>query len=85
MCAVRGARASTKFLRCKASGESDTPSTTLLTQRGPPPSLSRGRMKIHTGKLSCFRGGSSTVLVRSMASARAMRERVIDGMMTSSI
>ena len=39
----------------------------------------------HTGKLSCLRPGISTVLPRSMASARAMRGRVACGMMTSSI
>ena len=41
--------------------------------------------EIHTGKLSCFRPGISTVLPRSIASARAMRERVACGMITSSI
>src|SRR5262245_15726947 len=30
----------------------------------------------HTGKLSCFRAGISTCLLRSIASARAMRRRV---------
>jgi hypothetical protein len=39
----------------------------------------------YTGKLSCLRGGSSTVLPRSIASARAMRGRVACGMITSSI
>ena len=39
----------------------------------------------HTGKLSCLRGGSSTVLPRSIAKARAMRGRVACGMITSSI
>jgi hypothetical protein len=40
---------------------------------------------LHTGKLSCFLPGISTVLLRSMASARAMRGRVALGMITSSI
>ena len=39
----------------------------------------------HTGKLSCLRPGISTVLPRSIASARAMRGRVACGMITSSI
>jgi hypothetical protein len=39
----------------------------------------------HTGKLSCLRPGISTVLPRSIAKARAIRGRVADGMMTSSI
>ena len=30
----------------------------------------------YTGRLSCLRGGTSTVLPRSMASARAMRGRI---------
>lgn len=44
-----------------------------------------GRGEPHTGKLSCFLPGISTVLPRSMASARAMRGRVACGMITSSI
>ena len=40
---------------------------------------------LHTGKLSCFRPGISTVFPRSIASARAMRGRVACGMITSSI
>src|SRR6266581_6956937 len=39
----------------------------------------------HSGKLSCRLAGISTVLWRSMASARAMRRRVACGMITSSI
>ena len=39
----------------------------------------------HTGRLSCLRGGSSTVLPRSIARARTMRGRVACGMITSSI
>ena len=39
----------------------------------------------YTGKLSCFRPGISTCLLRSMASARASRRRVACGMITSSI
>jgi hypothetical protein len=42
-------------------------------------------LRNHTGKLSCLRGGSSTVLPRSVAKARAMRGRVACGMITSSI
>ncbi len=41
--------------------------------------------KNYTGRLSCFRFGTSTCLFFSMASARAMRLRVACGMMTSSI
>jgi hypothetical protein len=40
---------------------------------------------LYTGKLSCFRPGISTVLPRSIASARAIRGRVACGMITSSI
>ena len=39
----------------------------------------------YTGKLSCFRPGSSTRLPRSIDSARAMRARVCRGRITSSI
>jgi hypothetical protein len=38
-------------------------------------------MPSHTGKLSCFLVGISTVLPRSMASARAMRGRVVCGVL----
>src|SRR5262249_618075 len=39
----------------------------------------------YSGRLSCFRAGIATCLVRSMASARQMRARVARGMITSSI
>ena len=39
---------------------------------------------VHSGILSCLRHGRSRLLVRSMASARAMRRRVECGMITSS-
>ena len=39
----------------------------------------------HTGKLSCFLPGISTVFPHSIASARAMRGRVACGMITSPI
>ena len=37
----------------------------------------------YTGKLSCLRPGISTVLPRSMARARAMRGRVVCGILAS--
>src|ERR1700733_313441 len=40
--------------------------------------------RTHTGKLSCFLPGISTVLPRSIAKARAMRGRVVLGIITSS-
>jgi hypothetical protein len=66
--------ATCRVAECKASGESDAPSTAFA-----------GADENYTGKLSCFLPGISTVLPRSIARARAMRERVALGMMTSSI
>jgi hypothetical protein len=50
-----------------------------------PPSPRKGTAKIHSGKLSCFLPGISTVFPRSIASALAIRGRVTCGMITSSI
>ena len=52
---------------------------------GTPTPTHKGEGKNHTGKLSCFLPAISTVLPRSIASARAMRGRVARGMITSSI
>ena len=41
--------------------------------------------RAYRGMLSCFFHGFSSVLLRSIAKPRAMRRRVVDGMMTSSI
>ena len=56
-----------------------------IPNRWGPPLYIRSFKSRYTGKLSCFLAGISTVLPRSIASARAMRERVACGMMTSSI
>src|SRR5689334_25005355 len=56
-----------------------------VPNRGFPPYYFETTCEPHTGKLSCLRGGSSTVLPRSIARARAMRGRVACGMITSSI
>ncbi len=68
----------------------DSP-TPARAPRADPPRKGEGEREnaagaaLYTGKLSCFRPGISTCLLRSMASARAMRWRVACGMITSSI